>query len=141
MLPANLAKARASTSTRAASYGEFILIPTMSGVTHHHASPAPQQTASIRYTPYAIPLSSSGSGGGGGPRNTQHHHILSTLEHGLAPYMTTTHHHHHHPHHKNLFGVIAAANHHGNVAHQAAGITINHPTIGLTMLPIQTVGI
>lgn len=127
MLPANLAKARASTSTRGASYGEFILIPTMSAT---HAAPT-----SIRYTPYAIPIATASSAA---THSSSHlsgssrtHHILSTLEHGLSPYMT---------HNKNVFGLIANHHHHNIPNPQTTGITINHP-IGLTMLPIQTVGI
>ena len=120
MLPANLAKTRAS--TRGASYGEFILIPAI-GTAAAHAAPT-----SIRYTPYAIPIatasaaathSSSLSG------NSRAHHILSTLEHTATPYLA----------HKNVFGVFTNT----NPAPQATGITIN--PVGLTMLPLQAVGI
>ncbi|ODN04075.1 RNA-binding protein Musashi Rbp6 [Orchesella cincta] len=122
MLPANLAKTRAS--TRGASYGEFILIPAIGTAATHTAAPT-----SIRYTPYAIPIatataaaathSSSGS--------SRTHHILSTLEHtATSPYLA----------HKNVFGVIT--NHSAPSTH-TTGITIN--PVGLTMLPIQAVGI
>jgi hypothetical protein len=124
MLPANLAKTRAS--TRGASYGEFILIPAIGAAAAAHAAPT-----SIRYTPYAIPIATASSAAShhahsSGPSRT--HHILSTLEH-TSPYLT----------HKNVFGVLTNHHHTGSSAHHHQGITIN-PTM-LTMLPIQAVGI
>jgi len=120
MLPANLAKTRAS--TRGASYGEFILIPAI-GPAAAHAAPT-----SIRYTPYAIPIATASAAAthtsslSGSSRT---HHILSTLEHTASPYLAP----------KNVFGVIT--NH--SSPNTQTGITIN--PIGLTMLPIQAVGI
>jgi hypothetical protein len=119
MLPANLAKTRAS--TRGASYGEFILIPAI-GAAAAHAAPT-----SIRYTPYAIPIASAAATHSSSLSGSRTHHILSTLEHTASPYLA----------HKNVFGVIT---NHTNPAQHSAGITIN-PSFGLTMLPIQAVGI
>ena len=122
MLPANLAKTRAS--TRGASYGEFILIPAI-GTAATHAAAHP---TSIRYTPYAIPIATAAAAASHSSSlsgNSRAHHILSTLEHNATPYLA----------HKNVFGVFT---NHTNPA-QTAGITIN--PVGLTMLPIQAVGI
>lgn len=120
MLPANMARTRVS--QRGANYGEFILIPAI-GTAASHAAPA-----SIRYTPYAIPLAAAASHSSSLSGNSRAHHILSTLEHATTttPYLA----------HKNVFGVFA--NPSANPA-PTSGITIN--PVGLTMLPIQAVGI
>jgi len=118
MLPSNLAKTRAS--TRGTSYGEFILIPAIG--TSATAAPS-----SIRYTPYAIPIATAAAATHSSSLTgtTRAHHILSTFD-SASSYLAP----------KNFFGVFT---NHGHPTTQTAGITIN--PVGLTMLPLQAVGL